>query len=139
MILCCVKNTGQPIFLVKDVNDLLVIDQSMHPVNLGRHRYRSYHNQQFLLKEKSMIEMYRLSRERSERKEKINIGSWDDLKIYCKSLDLLCDLSNDFIKLYYIEGMPPSIIYSIFINGELTLFLFKRLWLYIIITCIKIV
>ena len=72
MILCCAKNIGQPISVVKYANDLLAIDQSMHPVNLGRQRHRSYRNQQFLLKEKSKIEMYRLSRERSERKEKIN-------------------------------------------------------------------
>ena len=47
------------------------------------------------------------------------------MKIYCKSLDLLCDLSTDVIKLYYIEGMPPSIIYSIFINGDLKVTAYK--------------
>jgi len=41
------------------------------PINAPS-EFGSYCNQQFLLKEKSMIEMYRLSRERSERKEKIN-------------------------------------------------------------------
>ena len=67
----------------------------------------------------------RAKRTKREDKQRNNIGSWDDLKIYCKSLDLLCDLSNDFIKLYYIEGMPPSIIYSIFINDDLKVTAYK--------------
>ena len=53
------------------------------------------------------------------------IGCWDDLRTYCANINLASDLGNDIIKLYHIEGMPPSIIYSIFISRDMTVSAYK--------------
>ena len=46
-----------------------------------------------------------------------NITQWN--------INLASDLGNDIIKLYHIEGMPPSIIYSIFISRDMTVSAYK--------------
>ena len=51
------------------------------------------------------------------------IECWDDLKIYCQGLSLVCDLR--VINLYCIDGTPPSIIYSISISDDMKIRAFK--------------
>ena len=53
------------------------------------------------------------------------IGCWDDLRTYCANINLASDLGNYIIKLYHIEGIPPSIIYSIFISRGMTVSAYK--------------
>lgn len=73
-----------------------------------------------------------VSGESRGKKQKIDsekddtIMSWDDLKKYSQKVNLVSDLSEDnVIKLYHIQGIPPTITFSIFINGDKKVSAFK--------------
>ena len=52
--------------------------------------------------------------------------SWDDLKNNSQKLNIVSDLSEDnVIKLYHIEGIPPTIPFSVFINEDMKVNAFK--------------
>ena len=52
--------------------------------------------------------------------------SWDDLKKYSQKVILVSDLSDDnVIKLYHIQGIPPTLTFSIFIYGDMKVSAFK--------------
>ena len=52
--------------------------------------------------------------------------SWNDLKKYSQKVNLVSDFSEDnVIKLYHIRGIPPTITFLIFINGDMKVSAFK--------------
>ena len=67
----------------------------------------------------------RAKRTKLDLEQRDFIGCWDDLRTYCETVDLVSDLGTDFIKLYHIEGMPPTIIYSIFISRDMKVTAYK--------------
>jgi len=61
------------------------------------------------------------------KKEDDLIKSWDDLKRYCLKLNLVTDMSEDrMIKLYRIQGIPPTILFSVIIDNNRKVSAFKR-------------
>ena len=126
MIRYCANNTGQQIFLGRVVKVHLDTGQSILLVNSGQPQLLSNHKHQG-----RNVERRNVSAESRAKRIKVDaekcdlIGCWDDLRIYCANINLATDLGNDIIKLHHIEGMSPSIIYSIFISRDMRMSAYK--------------
>lgn len=68
----------------------------------------------------------RRKQQKIESEKSDTIMSWDDLKKYSQTVNLVSDMSEDnVIKLYHIQSIPPIITFSIFINRDMKVRAFK--------------